>query len=209
MLVRYQGNSHEIYAWKENNKLSFYAYSEDDLKLTKKAKISKMKPVEKMVCWWVDKEIKISCDVAYTEMQKREGLQSTPNLSPSKGLYFPYSPSSDVTFHQGSVNYPLDIIFVRNDQVVKIQANTQPGTDERWSCKSCDGVIEVRGGFCKSNNVGLGDFISMIGLTAKDLNDFENQLPVENDEEYFQTTSGKGYCPDITTGYFSSMLGDL
>jgi len=201
MLCRLQGDASEIYAWKgDNNSLSFYAYTDDEIKLTSrmKNKHSRMKPIERMVCWWVDKDIKIACEVAYTTSEKMAGLQNTPKLPANKGMYFPYAPSANVTFHQGSVSYPLDILFIRNDEVVKIQAGTKPGGKDTWSCSACDAVIEVQGGFCQANDVQVGDIISFIGLTVKDLADFAKQEPVE-EEEYYQTAAGKGYCPSITS----------
>lgn len=54
----------------------------------------------------------IICEVADTHVKQAQGLQGTPKLAQGEGMLFPYDKPKDVTFHMGSVPYPIDLIFV-------------------------------------------------------------------------------------------------
>lgn len=162
-------NTHEAdYGLEVGNKVHYYENG-----LTAKGRYE-TSPVSHVNALWVEKPIKVKCNVALTEVDKKIGLQSYASLEANEGLYFPYLPNKrDVTFHQGSVSYPLDLIFLRNDTIVKIEANTKVGSNDRWFCSDVEGVIEVNSGFCATNNVMLGDRIAMFAVSEKDLIDLE------------------------------------
>ena len=127
-------------------------------------------PVVRVNAMWIDRDIKVKCHVADTESKKRMGLQGFKQLDDYEGMYFPYSPFGEhVTFHQGSVPFGLDLLFLRNDEIVNIEAETEVGSTERWACKDCSGVIEVRGGFCFENDVNVGDRIALFAVSKNDL----------------------------------------
>ena len=119
---------------------------------------------------WVDNDIKVRCHVADTEYRKQQGLQGFAGLEEGEGMYFPYSPyGEEVTFHQGSVSFGLDLIYLKEDTVVGIEANTKVGSSDRWTCSDCSGVIEVSAGFCKDHKVKLGDRVALFAVSKQDL----------------------------------------
>lgn len=76
------------------------------------------------------------------------GLQHTASLGAGAGMLFRFDPpQSGLTFHMGTVAYPIDIIFVSTTRrVAKVVHNAQPGTRERWRCDAqCAYVVELPG----------------------------------------------------------------
>ncbi len=136
---------------------------------------SSMKPVPviKIKARWVERDVKVSCEVADTDAKKIKGLQMHTALKHDHGLYFPYAGQHDVTFHQGTVPFPLDIMFLREGKILQIESNTKVGGSDRWSCNGCDGVIEVSGGFCAHENVDVGDQMILFGYSEQDIKAYQ------------------------------------
>ena len=126
-------------------------------------------PVLRINAAWVNQDLTVKCYLADTEEKKMAGLQVIDQLKEDEGMFFPYLPYSSVIFHQGSVNYPLDVLFLVDDAIVQIEKNSKVGIDDKWYCNCCSGVLEVCGGFCDRNNVNVGDRIAMFAVSEQDL----------------------------------------
>jgi len=75
-------------------------------------------------------------------------------------MLFPFTPPRAATFHMGSVDFPIDVIFVDAQGVVrKIVAGARPGTRERWSQPVVGAVVELAGGSCARAGLELGNRI--------------------------------------------------
>lgn len=141
-------------------------------------KLSECKPVNRVLrvnAFWVKKDIKIRCSIADTPLKKRIGLQKHTKLDKNYGMYFPYIPYTDVTFHQGSVPFSLDLIFLRDNCIEKIVSKTKIGSKSKWGYKECDGVIELNGGYCNFNNIECGDEVDFFAITQEDIYNFNNE----------------------------------
>lgn len=105
----------------------------------------------------------VGCEIAYEEREQQIGLQKHSSLPQDGGMLFPYNPPQTVMFHMGSVQFPIDVIFINGSGVITdIQHNRSPGTDERWGSKGrVAGVLEVNGGFCRSRGIVPGDFVGV------------------------------------------------
>lgn len=100
------------------------------------------------------KEIKAIC--FYTEQEHTIGLQSVSKLPQNMcAIFFKEQPET-VSFHMGTVSYPIDIVFLLNNKVRKIVHNLMPNSKESYSCYS-DCIIEFNGGYCKKNKINLND----------------------------------------------------
>jgi uncharacterized membrane protein (UPF0127 family) len=98
----------------------------------------------------------LDCIVNETADDYLTGLQKHRGLTDHQGMFFPYDDKT-VTFHMGTVSFPIDILFFdRNMSVAKIVVNAQPGTTARWTFENCSGVLEVRGGWCVTHGVIVG-----------------------------------------------------
>lgn len=136
---------------------------------------SPVSPVLRVNAFWVKKDIKARCVVADTQIKKRIGLQGHERLDDNCGMYFPYIKYADVSFHQGSVPFGLDLVFLRDNEIIKIKSNTIPKSRNIWRCSGCDGVVEFNSGFCSRNGVDINDKVDFFAITQKDINDLEEE----------------------------------
>ena len=99
--------------------------------------------------------------VAFSNIDKAKGLEVFSSLDADTGMLFPFDNADHVSFHMGSVAFPIDILFLMDTalglKVAKIVHNAQPGADDIWSCNDTSHVLEVSGGSCKKYNIKLGD----------------------------------------------------
>ena len=76
------------------------------------------------------------------------------SLCDNCGMFYDYV---DGGFWMKNVNFPIEMIFIYDDQIVDIKkANAQDETTIYSSVES-NGNLEVNDGFCESNNISIGD----------------------------------------------------
>lgn len=104
---------------------------------------------------------KLVCEVVDNERAQTVGLQKYASLPDGYGMIFPYNEPRQVTFHMGTVPFPIDIMFVgSNGRISKIVEYAEPGTREKWSMSHVSAVIEANAGFCRSNKISVGDMVN-------------------------------------------------
>jgi uncharacterized membrane protein (UPF0127 family) len=101
----------------------------------------------------------VECDVANTYQKQVVGLQSYSSLRPDTGLLFTYSMAQPLTYHMGTVIFPIDIVFADQNKIMKIYHNCQPNSMDLYSCAYASRVIEVVGNFCAFHDIEEGDHI--------------------------------------------------
>lgn len=100
------------------------------------------------------------CDIADSIEKKVAGLQAYSGIRNSFGLLFPYKKATDVSYHMGTVSYPIDIIFLDEHSLVKkIEENIQPGSPGLFSCSSVKNVLEINGGMSSLLGINVGDAV--------------------------------------------------
>ncbi len=93
-----------------------------------------------------------------------QGLSNRESLCPDCGMLFLFSEKKDRHFVMRNMNFPIDIIFISNNEIVNIHKNAQPegqNYQEIYSSeKKSDAVFEINA--FKSEKCGLkpGDIIS-------------------------------------------------
>jgi uncharacterized membrane protein (UPF0127 family) len=109
-----------------------------------------------------DKLAKLTCEVASDDESQTVGLQKYASLPNGYGMIFPYSPPRPkIAFHMGTVPFPIDIIYVGQDnRVTKIVADIEPGTRGAWSMSHVAAVIEANAGFCRQYGIEVGTEVS-------------------------------------------------
>lgn len=166
------------------------------VRVSKKLQLS---PVLRIHAVWLDRNLKITCEIADTEEKKKIGLQNHTRLAKSTGLFFPYGEYTDVTFHQGSVSFPLDVIFIRDSEIVKIEADTRVGSTDRWNCRACTSVIEVNAGYCFDRDVNVGDRVLLNAVSKHDLEavEEENRMQAFLEEDKFISYNDQDYYGNV------------
>jgi len=103
-------------------------------------------------------DVELDCMVADTPELQSQGLQGHEALGVNEGMVFPFNEGPrHARFHMGSVQFPLDLIFVGDDsRVIKVVNNAEPGTRDQWAMPHTAMVIEVNGGFCRANDIEVG-----------------------------------------------------
>ena len=101
--------------------------------------------------------------VSTNDTQKR-GLSHRPSLKEKSGMLFVFSTSSNHSFWMKNMNFPLDIIWINNKKIVKIDYNLAPEgelpTKNYNSDQPVDLVLEINAGEAKKYNLSIGDQIT-------------------------------------------------
>jgi uncharacterized membrane protein (UPF0127 family) len=113
------------------------------------------------------------CDVAKNLEDKIAGLQPYKTLKYGSGLLFPYERPQDVTYHMGTVSFPIDIIFVQSSgKIKKIASNILPGTLGVFGASDVSLVIEISGGASKELGLNVGDSVYRNTVTSESIDNY-------------------------------------
>jgi len=110
-------------------------------------------------------ETKIRVELANTPEALYRGLSGRKNLCPDCGMLFIFPKSSRRTFVMRDMKIKLDIIWINNGKIDKIDENLPPeGRDPAVNYESSgevSHVLEVNAGFSKSYNLKVNDEIKI------------------------------------------------
>lgn len=117
------------------------------------------------------------------------GLQRHASLGEGEGLLFQFPTSRVVTFHQGSVPFPIDVVFVDQGHVAHVACG-RPGDRARWTHRASS-VVEVPGGFCARHAVVEGAPVSVFDEANPDLHwqDRDTAFDCVEDSAYLEDPS--------------------
>ncbi len=112
----------------------------------------------------------IELEVAKTPKQQAIGLMNRQSLDQNKGMLFPFNPPQPVSFWMKNTLISLDMIFVRNNRIVKIHRDVPPCKTPVCpaypSGRTIDSVIELRAGRAKELALEVGDSLKVELLEA-------------------------------------------
>ena len=118
----------------------------------------------------------IPLEVMDTPELQVQGMMGRSKLK--GGMIFPYLDLGKREFHMQNCKMPLDIMFISNNEINKIDHNCPPcktNNCPKYSGKA-DTVLELPGGYCNENNVKVGDFV---GINLYELPEPLNELDKE------------------------------
>ena len=99
--------------------------------------------------------------VVTTEEDKKLGLMFRQHLNMDEGMLFTFK-YGDNSVWMKNTYIPLDILFIKEDTIVDIRENTTPlSLTKIKSSKPYTIAIEVNAGYCKKNNIKIGDKIQI------------------------------------------------
>lgn len=107
----------------------------------------------------------IFVEVADTPEKQRQGLAGHEPLSDTQGMLFPYNPPQKVTFWMKGMTFPIDIIYIANNQVVQIYSQVPPPEPDMAASnlprypanQPIDYVLETPSGWTKNHQISVGE----------------------------------------------------
>lgn len=105
-------------------------------------------------------------DIADTIAKEAQGLSGRSELAENEGMFFVFATSSPRTFWMKGMNFPIDIIWIKDDIVVGMAENAQPEPEKTFielklysSPQWVNRVLEVPAGTVERLGVKAGDKI--------------------------------------------------
>jgi len=115
------------------------------------------------------------CDIASNMEDKIAGLQPYPKLKYGSGLLFPYDTPQDVMYHMGTVDFPIDIIFIDSkNKIKKICKNISPGTLGSFGAANISCVLEILGETSDKLGINVGDEIKISSIEEEQFNKYSS-----------------------------------
>ncbi|NCN99760.1 DUF192 domain-containing protein [Candidatus Falkowbacteria bacterium] len=109
-----------------------------------------------------EKTIKVELVATAADMYR--GLSGRSSLCPDCGMLFNFPNSGERKFVMRDMKFPLDIVFISNGRIIKIDDNLAPAGDRPEIIYSSEGeanqVLELNAGYTTQNNINVGDFVS-------------------------------------------------
>lgn len=115
----------------------------------------------------------IKVEVVDTKEKREKGLSGRTELPGDTGMLFVFDEKDKTPgFWMKGMLIPIDIIWIRNGLVVKIDKNVPPpsaGTDDSalpiyFPGQTIDHVLEVAGGYSDSNGIIVGSKVEYQGI---------------------------------------------
>ncbi len=103
-------------------------------------------------------------EVADNSASQYQGLSNRESLCPECGMLFLFSEKQDLNFVMRNMNFPIDIIFIANKEIINIHRNAKPeGKNPKKiysSAKKADAVLEINAFKSSKCDLKPGDTIS-------------------------------------------------
>ena len=101
--------------------------------------------------------------IANTLQEQERGLMYCTSLAEDDGMLFVFSTDQKESFWMENTPLPLDMIFVAQNMTINdINYNATPESETVFTSSSpCMYVVEVNGGYCKTNDIVVGDKIKI------------------------------------------------
>lgn len=116
-------------------------------------------------------DVTIKVDVADTIGKQRQGLSGRKSLDADHGMYFPMGQSARYSFWMKDMNFPLDIIWIREGKIVDISENVPHPIGDHPPVsvqpkEPADAVLEVNADFTEKHGIKIGDETKIEGYPS-------------------------------------------
>ena len=116
---------------------------------------------------WIINEAKtLRLEISDDFDKRKIGLMNRESLDKNKGMIFIYDKLELVNIWMYNTFIPLDIIFLKNNQIRKITSNAKPCFNLPCklypSLEPVDMIIEINGGQAKVLNLKVGDNLTFL-----------------------------------------------
>lgn len=107
----------------------------------------------------------IKIEIADTPKKQYQGLSFRKNLCADCGMLFKFSEKNEKTFVMRNMNFPLDIIFIDGDKIVKIYKDLKPEGESPQNFYSSDVpvdyILEVNGGWAERYGIEKNNYANI------------------------------------------------
>tara|TARA_B100001093_G_scaffold332129_1_gene317124 strand:+ start:143 stop:598 length:456 start_codon:yes stop_codon:yes gene_type:complete len=114
-------------------------------------------------------KIQIDLEVSDTFKKRETGLMHRKFLDKNKGMIFIYDKVEIINIWMYKTNIPLDIIFLKNKNIINLKKNASPCLQlpcESYSSKEpIDTVIEINAGMSDQLKLKIGDNLEIFSGT--------------------------------------------
>jgi uncharacterized protein len=111
-------------------------------------------------------------EIAKTARQQEIGLMFRQHLAENRGMLFPVNPPQSIDLWMKQTRIPLDVLYICNGKIVKIDQNLPPCLTDRCEVYSSGGVvdrvIEIVGGTAEKLQLKVGNTVSINDLRRYD-----------------------------------------
>jgi len=108
---------------------------------------------------------KVFLEIADTYEKKIKGLMGRENLDENAGMIFLFNPAQKVGFWMKNMKIPLDMVFIKDQKIVKMYNNVPVCTNVPCpiypSENEVDTVIELKAGFCQKYHLKTGQKVKV------------------------------------------------
>lgn len=104
--------------------------------------------------------VNLTVELARTPEEHIRGLSGRSGLKSRHGMLFIYDRPQPVSIWMKDMRFPLDILWIRDGRIVKIEKRAPPLTPtgpERIYTATADLVLEVPAGFADRERIRVGD----------------------------------------------------
>ena len=108
-------------------------------------------------------DTQIRAEIAGSALARARGLSYRDELPDGRGMLFTFGTASRHSFWMKDMNFPIDIVWLRNDSVVDITPNVDPQRGsimallKTYSPKTAaDDVLELPAGYAAAHNIVVG-----------------------------------------------------
>ena len=107
--------------------------------------------------------------IAGSEKEREIGLSETKSLDQNQGMLFLFNNPGYYSFWMKNMKFPIDIIFINNDQIVTVRDNAQIIKAQEnpifyTPTQSSDKVLEIQAGLSEKYNFKIGDKVKYENL---------------------------------------------
>ncbi len=107
--------------------------------------------------------------VAKSSNDQQVGLSKYDKIEDSRGMIFTFGKPGYYSFWMKQMKFPIDIIYIRDNKIVKIHRNVKPPKERGEltlynSTEPADKVLEVNAGLSQSYDIKEGDSISLSNI---------------------------------------------
>jgi len=115
----------------------------------------------------------VMADLARTETERAQGLAGRNDLAENRGMLFVYDGYFLPGFWMKGMNFPIDIIWLKDGMVVGLVKNAPLASGAELTSYQpptfVNQVLELKAGFADRHQIKIGDKLEILGLNSIDI----------------------------------------